>query len=173
MRSHVRDLASRGYADALAGDVDLVVLFLPGDPFLAAAFSEDPDLQVEALRSRVLIATPTTLVALLRTVAIYHQQRVLADNAREIADTARELYDRAAKIGDDLGRAGRGLKTAVDAYNAAVGSFERRFLPMGQKLQNLKVTEQSRRELTAPEPLEVTPRMTGGDETETDPDEEA
>jgi len=173
LRVHIRTLAARDYAAELEGDVDLVVLFLPGDPFLAAAFSEDPDLQVEALRSRVLIATPTTLVALLRTVAIYHQQRVLTENAREIADTARELYDRAAKIGDDLGRAGRGLKTAVDAYNAAVGSYERRFLPMGQKLANLKVTEQSRRELTAPEPLDVTPRMTGGDDAETAPDEEA
>lgn len=164
VRSHIRALAARDYAVELAGDVDLVVLFLPGDAFLAAAFGEDPDLQIEALRSRVLIATPTTLVALLRTVAIYHQQRVLADNAREIAETARELYDRAAKIGDDLGRAGRGLKTAVDAYNAAVGSYERRFVPMGQKLAALKVTEQARRELTAPEPLAVTPRMTGGED---------
>ena len=169
VRAHIKVLAARDYAAELEGDVDLVVLFLPGDPFLAAAFGTDPDLQVEALRSRVLVATPTTLVALLRTVAIYHQQRVLADNAREIADTARELYDRAAKVGDDLGRAGRGLKTAVDAYNAAVGSFERRFLPMGQKLVDLKVTEQSRRELAAPEPLAVTPRVIGGDvEAETD-----
>ncbi len=163
VRAHIKVLAARDYAAELEGDVDLVVLFLPGDPFLAAAFGTDPDLQVEALRSRVLVATPTTLVALLRTVAIYHQQRVLADNAREIADTARELYDRAAKVGDDFGRAGRGLKTAVDAYNAAVGSFERRFLPMGQKLVDLKVTEQSRRELTAPEPLAVMPRVIGGD----------
>jgi DNA recombination protein RmuC len=163
VRAHIRALAGRDYAAELEGDVDLVVLFLPGDAFLAAAFGEDPDLQVEALRSRVLVATPTTLVALLRTVAIYHQQRVLAENAREIADTARELYDRAAKIGDDLGRAGRGLTTAVKAYNDAVGSYERRFLPMGQKLADLKVTEQSRRELSAPEPLAVTPRLTGGD----------
>ncbi len=171
VRSHIRNLAARDYAAELEGDVDLVVLFLPGDPFLAAAFAKDPDLQVEALRSRVLVATPTTLVALLRTVAIYHQQRSLAENAREIADTARELYDRAAKVGDDLGRAGRGLKTAVDAYNAAVGSFERRFLPMGQRLAELKVTEQSRRELTAPEPLDVTPRIIGGND-ETAPGEE-
>lgn len=162
VRAHIKVLAARDYAAELEGDVDLVVLFLPGDPFLAAAFGTDPDLQVDALRSRVLLATPTTLVALLRTVAIYHQQRALTENAREIADTARELYDRAAKVGEDLGRAGRGLKTAVDAYNAAVGSFERRFLPMGQKLVDLKVTEQSRRELAAPEPLAVTPRVTGG-----------
>lgn len=162
VRAHIRTLAARDYAAELEGDVDLVVLFLPGDAFLAAAFGEDPDLQVEALRSRVLVATPTTLVALLRTVAIYHQQRALAENAREIADTARELYDRAAKIGDDLGRAGRGLTSAVKAFNEAVGSFERRFLPMGQKLEDLKVTEQSRRDLTAPEPVALTPRITGG-----------
>ena len=161
VRGHIKTLASRDYAAGLEGDVDLVVLFLPGDAFLAAAFGEDPDLQVEALRSRVLVATPTTLVALLRTVAIYHQQRVLAENAREIADTARELYDRAAKIGDDLGRAGRGLTTAVKAFNDAVGSYEKRFVPMGQKLAALKVTEQSRRELAAPEPLAVMPRETG------------
>ncbi|MGD8439370.1 MAG: DNA recombination protein RmuC [Holophagae bacterium] len=168
VRAHIRTLAARDYAAELEGDVDLVVLFLPGDAFLAAAFGEEPDLQVEALRSRVLVATPTTLVALLRTVAIYHQQRALADNAREIAETARELYDRAAKIGDDLGRAGRGLKTAVDAFNAAVGSYERRFLPMGQKLESLKVTEQSRRELAAPDPVPVTPRMTGGNDEASD-----
>jgi len=162
VRAHIRVLAARDYAAELEGDVDLVVLFLPGDAFLAAAFGEEPDLQVEALRSRVLVATPTTLVALLRTVAIYHQQRVLAENAREIAETARELYDRAAKIGDDLGRAGRGLTTAVKAYNDAVGSYERRFIPMGQKLADLKVTEQSRRELAAPDTVALTPRVTGG-----------
>ncbi|MEE4273402.1 MAG: DNA recombination protein RmuC [Thermoanaerobaculales bacterium] len=161
VRAHIRNLAARDYAAELQGDIDLVVLFLPGDAFLAAAFGEDPDLQVEALRSRVLVATPTTLVALLRTVAIYHQQRVLAENAREIAETARELYDRAAKIGIDLGRAGRGLTTAVKAFNEAVGSYERRFLPMGQKLADLKVTEQSRRTLAAPDPVALTPRTTG------------
>ena len=154
VRGHIRALAQRDYAAGLGGDVDMVVLFLPGDPFLAAAFAEDPDLQVEALRAKVLLATPTTLVALLRTVAIYHQQRALAENAQVIAATARDLYDRAAKFGEDLAKTGRGLKTAVGAYNSAVGSFDRRFLPMGQKLQEMKVTEQSRRELTAPAPLD-------------------
>ena len=164
VRAHMGTLAGRDYADALEGDVDLVVLYLPGAPFLAAAFGEDPALQVEALRARVLLATPTTLVALLRTVAIYHQQRSLADNARVIADTARDLYERGAKFGEDLAAAGRGLKTAVDAYNRAVGSFERRFLPMGQKLESMKVTEQSRRELKSPEPLGSTVRDVGSAE---------
>ena len=158
VRNHIKSLAARDYAANLEGDVDLVVLFLPGDPFLAAAFSEDPDLQVEAIGSRVLLATPTTLVALLRTVAIYHQHLALAENAREIGEVAGQLYDRAAKFGDDLARAGRGLKTAVDAFNAAVGSFERRILPMGQKLESLKVTEHTKRELAAPKSLAGGPR---------------
>jgi len=127
VRNHIKTLAARNYAESLEGDVDLVVLFLPGDPFLAAAFSEDPDLHT--------------------------------------------LYDRAAKFGDDLARAGRGLKTAVDAFNAAVGSFERRILPMGQKLESLKVTEQTKRRLTAPQVLTEGPRTVSADTGEETPGE--
>jgi DNA recombination protein RmuC len=168
VRNHIKTLAARDYAAGLEGDVDLVVLFLPGDPFLAAAFSEDPDLQVEAIGSKVLLATPTTLVALLRTVAIYHQHLALAENAREIGDVAGQLYDRAAKFGEDLARAGRGLKTAVDAFNAAVGSFERRLLPMGQKLESLKVAERSKRRLEAPNALPDGPRSITTDTADED-----
>ena len=174
VRNHIKTLAARDYAESLEGDVDLVVLFLPGDPFLAAAFGEDPDLQVEAIGSGVLLATPTTLVALLRTVAIYHQHLTLAENAREIGEVAATLYDRAAKFGDDLARTGRGLKTAVDAFNAAVGTFERRILPMGQKLESLKVTEQTKRRLSAPQVLTEGPRTVSaetGEETPTKSDE--
>ncbi len=171
VRNHIKTLAARNYAESLEGDVDLVVLFLPGDPFLAAAFGEDPDLQVEAIGLGVLLATPTTLVALLRTVAIYHQHLTLAENAREIGEVAATLYDRAAKFGDDLARAGRGLKTAVDAYNAAVGSFERRILPMGQKLEALKVTEQTKRRINAPQVLTEGPRTVSADTGEETPGE--
>lgn len=158
LRGHVRALAARDYPKALGADVDLVVLFLPGDPFLAAAFTRAPDLQIEALRSHVLVVTPTTLVALLRTVAIYHQQESLARNAAEIAEAARELYDRGAKFGEDLGRLGRGLQTAMKAYNDAVASFDTRFMPMARKLEDLRVTEQAKRALTAPEPVDESPR---------------
>jgi DNA recombination protein RmuC len=171
VRNHIKTLAARNYAESLEGDVDLVVLFLPGDPFLAAAFGEDPDLQVEAIGLGVLLATPTTLVALLRTVAIYHQHLTLAENAREIGEVAATLYDRAAKFGDDLARAGRGLKTAVDAFNAAVGSFERRILPMGQKLEALKVTEQTKRRISAPQVLTEGPRTVSAETGEETPEE--
>jgi len=157
LRSHVRDLASRGYADALEGDVDLVVLFLPGEPFLGAAFAHSPELQVEALRSRVLVATPATLVALLRTVAIYWQQREVAKNAEDIADAARELYERGVAFGEHLGRIGVGLRQAVGAYDRAVGSFDRRFVPMARRLEALHAVDGARRRLEAPEALDVAP----------------
>lgn len=162
LKSHIRALAARDYAEALGAEVDLVVMFLPGDPFLSAAFAKDPDLQVEALRSKVLLATPTTLVALLRTVAIYWQQRTLAENAETIAASARELYDRAAKFGEDLAKIGRGLGAALQAYNAAVGSFDRRLIPMSRQLEEMKVAEQAKRKLEAPEPVDDEPRKIGG-----------
>ena len=158
LRAHVKSLASRDYAETLQSDLDLVVMFLPGEQFLSAAFAQDPDLQVDALRAKVLIATPTTLVALLRTVVIYWQQRSLAENAETIAETARELYQRAAKFSDDLERVGKGLGAALKAYNDAVGSFDRRLLPMGRRLEELKVSEQTKRDLATPEAIDEEPR---------------
>ncbi len=158
LRGHIKTLAGRDYAETLNSDLDLVVMFLPGEQFLSAAFAQDPDLQVDALRSKVLIATPTTLVALLRTVAIYWQQRSLAENAEAIAAIARDLYQRAAKFSDDLERLGKGLGVALKAYNDAVGSFDRRLLPMGRRLEELKVSEQTKRDLVAPQPIDEEPR---------------
>lgn len=158
VRKHVRTLAARDYAESVKGSVDLVVLFLPGDPFLAAAFERNPDLQIEAMRSRVLVATPSTLVALLRTVAIYWQQRAIAENAQRIAEVAQELYDRGAKFASHLDNVGKGLEGAMTAYNDAVGSFERRFLPMSRQLDELGATEHAKTELETPRTLEEAPR---------------
>jgi DNA recombination protein RmuC len=158
LKMHVKALASRDYQTALGARVDLVVLFLPGDPFLAAAFSRSPDLQLEALRSKVLVATPTTLVALLRTVAIYHQQESIARNAKDIADAARTLYERGAKFGTDLVRLGKGLQSAIGAYNDAVGSFDTRFVPMARRLEELKVPDASKAALDAPGAIDESPR---------------
>ena len=161
LRAHVKTLAGRDYAGQLGVEVDLVVLFLPGDPFLSAAFSQDPEIQIQALREKVLIATPSTLVALLRTVAIYWQQSALVENAALIGDVARQLYERAAKFSEDLARVGRGLQSALDAYNDAVGSYNRRLLPMSQRLDQLKVSAQSRRQIEELAPLDTTPREVG------------
>lgn len=158
LRVHVRQLATRDYAQALGEDTEFVVLFLPADAFLGAALQSDPDLQIEALRSKVLLATPTTLVALLRTIAIYWQQRSMAENAQTIADVARELYARAAKFGEELASVGRGLTGALDAYDRAVGSFDRRLIPMAKQLEDMKLAEGSRRSLEAPELVARRPR---------------
>jgi DNA recombination protein RmuC len=158
LRGHVRRLAQRDYAAALGDDTDFVILFLPADAFLGAALSTDPDLQVNALSSKILLATPTTLVALLRTVAIYWQQRSMAENAEAIAETARELYLRAAKFSEQLAGVGRGLTSALEAYNRAVGSFDRRLMPMAGKLEAMKLAEGSRRQVEAPPPIALRPR---------------
>lgn len=163
LRVHVRHLATREYARALGDDTEFVVLFLPADAFLGAALQSDPDLQAEALLSKVLLATPTTLVALLRTVAIYWQQRSMAENAQTIADVARELYARAAKFSDELAGVGRGLTAALEAYNRAVGSFDRRLIPMAKQLDELKIAEGARRELASPELVAHRPREVESD----------
>jgi len=158
LRGHVKTLSAREYAENVHGSVDMVVLFLPGDPFLSAAFARDPDLPVDALRNKVLITTPTSLVALLRTVAIYWQQQALAENAEAIAGAAKELYERAAVFGEHLGRMGKGLRTAVHAFNSAVSSFDSRLMPVGRQLAEMKVAERTRRRLEAPPVIDEQPR---------------
>lgn len=161
LRKQVTQLARREYAASLGADLDMVVLFVPGDAILSAAYARAPELQTEALRSKVLIATPTTLVALLRTVAIYWQQRALADNAEQIAVTARELYERAAIFAGHLGDVGGALTSAIKAYNSAVGSFDSRLMPMARRLDELKVSEQTKRRVEAPAPVDEAPRVLG------------
>ena len=159
LKGHVKTLASRDYARALDAEIDLVVMFLPSDALLADAYTRDPELQIEALRDRVLIATPTTLVALLRTVAIYWQQRALAENAAEIASVAGMLYDRAAKFGAELTGVGRSLQGAIEAYNRAVGSFDLRLMPMARRLEEMKVAETRRRDLETPPGVDASARL--------------
>ena len=159
LRGHIRQLASREYAAGLEGSLDLVVLFLPGDPYLSAAYGRDPNLQTDALASRILITTPTTLVALLRTVAIYWRERSLAENAEEIAKGARDLYERVARFGQHLEKMGRGLASAVDAYNRAVASFEHRLVPLGNRLKDLRISGRGKRQLTAPRAVDTALRL--------------
>ena len=116
-------------------------MFIPAEPILGAAFEADPDLQDYAFAKRILVATPVTLIALLRTVGLYWQQQTLAENAREIYDQSKELYNRTLKFSDHLAKVGKGLRSAVTYFNSAVGSFERRVVPAGRELEKLKIPE--------------------------------
>jgi DNA recombination protein RmuC len=133
----VRQLASKAYWSQFKNSPDFVVLFIPGDQFLAAAVGEVPTLLEDAIRQHVIIATPTSFIALLKAVAYGWRQNALADNAARIQELAEDLYKRLATFGEHLGRIGRSLGQSVDAYNSAVGSLERQVLPGARKFTEL------------------------------------
>jgi DNA recombination protein RmuC len=136
----VRELASKQYWAQFERSPEFAVLFLPGDQFLSAALAERPELLETALGQGVIIATPSTLVALLKAVAYGWRQSAVAHNAAQIRDLGQELYRRLSTFNGHLGRMGRRLAAAVDAYNAAVGSLERQVLPQARRFGELGVT---------------------------------
>ncbi|GAB1694431.1 DNA recombination protein RmuC [Krasilnikovia sp. M28-CT-15] len=156
LRGHVDALAAKAYWTAFAQTPEFVVLFVPADPFLDAALQRDPALLEHAFARNVVLATPATLVALLRTVAYSWRQEALARNAVVVHELARELYGRLATLGEHVGRLGGALGGAVTAYNRAVGSLEARVLVSARKLAELGVSDE---ELTTPAQVEVTPRQ--------------
>ena len=141
LKAHVDTLKRRDYTADLDGDVDFTVLFLPGDHLLAAAYEHKPDLQEKALADRILIATPVTLVALLRTVGLYWKHDDIAKGARDIQLQADELHKRVAMFVTHFAGIGKHLGQAQDAFNSAVGSYESRVLPAGRKLEALNATQ--------------------------------
>jgi DNA recombination protein RmuC len=163
VRGHVDALASKEYWSQFPEAPDFVVMFVPGDQLLAAALERDPGLMEHAVANRVLLATPVTLIALLRSVAYGWQQAALAENARNIAELGRQLQDRLAKFSAHLAKVGRGLDTAVGAYNEAVGSYESRVVVTARRLGELEVGEQ---ELVAPTPVERRARPIAVDDEE-------
>ena len=137
LRNHVDQLARKAYWEQFARTPEFVVAFLPGDGLLAAALEADPDLLEHALTERVLLATPISLVALLRTAATgWHEQR-LADSAAQVEELGRDLYKRLVVFADHLEKLGRQLSGAVRTYNNAVGSFERRVAPGARRFVEL------------------------------------
>jgi DNA recombination protein RmuC len=140
VETRVRELASKSYWTQFERSPEFAVLFLPGDQFLSAALSERPELLENALGQSVIIATPSTLIALLKAVAYGWRQSAVAHNAAQIRDLGQELYRRLATFNGHLGRMGQKLGTAVEAYNAAVGSLERQVLPQARRFSELGVT---------------------------------
>ena len=161
LRAHVDALASKEYWTAFSPAPEFVVLFVPGDAFLAPALDQDPTLLEHAFARRVHIATPTTLISLLRTVAYEWQQAALTDNAREVFELGRELYKRLGTFGGHVDRLGRALGSAVGHYNSAVGSLERTVLPQARRFRDLDVVTG---ELATPGPLDESVRSVSAPE---------
>ena len=156
VRGHIDALGAKNYWEQFQPSPEFVVLFLPGDQFLSGALQSDPSLIDRAIAKKVLLATPATLIALLKAAAYGWRQEDVARNATVIADLGRALYDRISNFAENLDKVGRGLETANKAYNAAVGSFEQTLLPGARKFSELGA--KGAKELVEPAPAETTPR---------------
>jgi DNA recombination protein RmuC len=178
MRQHMNTLSGKAYWSQFSTSLDLVVMFVPGEAFMAAAAEQDRGLLEDGIGQRVVIATPTTLVVLLRAIAYGWKQERLASSAMEIRDLGRELYERLRTLAGHLDKIGVTLGQSVRAYNDAVGSLELRVLPKarefrelgageGDEIRRLKGVEQVPRPLAAPELTEQLSMP------ETDPDRPA
>ena len=152
VRARVRELAAKTYWAQFRRAPDFVVLFIPGEQFLGAALDVDRDLLEHAMRQRVILTTPTSLVALLRAVGYGWRQQALAANAELIRETGEDLYNRLATFSEHLSRLGRSLDSAVSQYNQSVGSFQARVMPGARKFTELGFAE--RKAIEEPEQIE-------------------
>jgi DNA recombination protein RmuC len=152
----VRELASKQYWSGFERSPEFVILFVPGDQFLSAALTVRPSLLDDALRQNVILATPTSFVALLKAVAYGWQQTKLTENAAEIRALATQLYDRLTTFTSHLAATGKALGDGVKAFNASIGSLERMVLPAARRFTDLGV--QPRQKLAPAKPIEEAPR---------------
>jgi len=156
VRAHIRMLSSKAYWSQFEKSPEFVILFIPGDQFLSAALNEEPDLIEYALSEQIILATPTSFVALLKAVAYGWRQMALADNAKEIRVLAEDLYARLATFVSHMNKVGRQLASSVENYNKAVGSLERSVLPGARKFVELGV--HPKKEMEKLEALDPVPR---------------
>ena len=173
VREHVRTLASKAYWAQFSESPEFVILFIPGDQFLSAALNEDQDLIEYALSQQIILATPTSFVALLKAVAYGWRQLALAENAKEIRGLAEDLYNRLGVFSSHMNKVGRQLASSVENYNRAVGSLERSVLPGARKFTELGV--HAKKDIEKLETLDPVPRTMiepgQDDEDRPDPDD--
>lgn len=172
MRTHIEGLSRKAYWDQFDDTPDYVIMFVPGEHFLAAALEHQPDLWDFAFEKKVLLATPTNLVAIARTVASVWRQEGLAREAKQIGALGKEMYDRIATAAAHLKSVGSGLNSAVNNYNKFVGSFERNVMSTGRKFAELNV-ETGKRELDEIGMVEALPRYGNDDVPQIDEDRDA
>jgi DNA recombination protein RmuC len=153
---HVRQLSSKQYWNQFQPAPELVVLFLPGDHFFSAALECRPDLIEEALAKKVVIATPVTLISVLKGIAYGWNQEQLAENAEEIRRVASEMYERVQLVQEHYSDTGRLLEKTVEAYNRSVGSWDSRLVPSLRKMRELGVS--NGKEPEAPEQIDLLAR---------------
>lgn len=161
VKGRVRELASKSYWSQFNQSPDFIVLFIPGDQFLSAALEIDHSLLEEALQQKVVLATPTSLVALLRAVAYGWRHEALTENADLIRQLGEDLYKRMATFTEHISRLGKNLGSSVESFNKTVGSLERQVMPGARKLHELGI--ESSKKLQTPEPLDKTVRSINKD----------
>jgi len=157
VRAHVQSLGRKAYWEAFSPSPEFVILFLPGEVFFSAALEIDAALMEYGASQKVMLATPSNLIAMLRTVAYGWTQEALALNAQQVADLGRELYERVAKLAEHWGEVGERLGKAVESYNKGVGTLESRVLVTARKFQGLQAAPEGE-EIEAPEPVDTVPR---------------
>jgi DNA recombination protein RmuC len=156
VRKHIRDLASKTYWSQFEQTPELVVLFMPAEAFFSAALEQDRDLMEDAMRQRVILASPTTLIALLKSVAYGWRQEDVSRNAEKISELGKQLHDRVVKFLEHMDAIRSGLEGANSAYNRAVGALESRVLPSVRRFKELGV--QATDEIDSADPTETSLR---------------
>jgi DNA recombination protein RmuC len=171
MRDHVKKLAAKAYWDQVEGSADFVVMFVD-EAIYRVALEEDPTLMEDAFSQQVMIATPTSLLALLHAVNYGWRQEKMAESAKELSALGHELHSRLGKFAQVFAKIGRALGTSVNAYNEAVGSFDSRVLVSARKLEEAGAASEAK-DLAAPEPIELAPRQVQAAAAEMDAGEPA
>jgi DNA recombination protein RmuC len=158
VRAHAAALGRKAYWDTFSPSPDFVIMFLPGEMLYTAALQQDPALIEAVTNEKVVLATPSSLIALLRMIALGWREQALAVNAQEVAQLGRQLYERVGSLATHWSDVGDKLEKAVGAYNRSVGTLEGRVLVTARRFLDLKAATADDGELAAPKPIEALPR---------------